>query len=77
MIKKYALLFDYGVMQQWVLYHWYTYCPVANFISVGAILTLIIPIELHCVLTYTQSEVNYTIFMELTIVFGVKGRQPI
>ena len=49
--------------------------------SVRAMLTLIIVIEIHTksvyfVMTYTQADVKSDIFMELPIGFGVEGANP-
>ena len=61
--------------------YWETYSPVVNWMSVRAMLTLIILRDIHTksvdfVLDYTQSGVKSEIFMELPIGFGIEGAHP-
>ena len=62
-------------MHQWGVHFWFTYSPVANLMSIGKILNLIILKEIHTksvdfVLDYTQYYVESEIVAELPLGFG-------
>ena len=68
LIRHKSFLFSHGGMQQWGVNYWETYSPLLNFMSIRAILTLGIIIELHTksvyfFLAYTQADVNRYIFV--------------
>ena len=78
LIKHNSCMCSHIFMQQWGVNYWENYFPVVNWMSVRAILTLSILIELHIksvyfVLAYTQSDVKTEIFMELPIGFLLEG----
>ena len=75
LIKHKSRLCAHKGMQQWGVNYWETYTPVVNLMSIRAMLTLSILIELHTKSIYffwpTQADVNIEISMELTISFLV------
>ena len=80
-IKHKSRMCSHGVIQQWGVNYWDTFCPVVNWMSLRSMLTIIIIRELHTksvdfFLAYTQADVKTEIFMELTISFGVEGSHP-
>ena len=62
-IKHKSRLCAHGAIQQWGVNYWETYYPVANWISIRAMITLRILIEIETksvdfLLAYTQADVK-------------------